>query len=183
MVIYKIRKFDFCLSLIIALGLIYIVISNYQGIGFPKEHQLNYTIGVFSIVKQPQGRNHVQLNHISGKHKTMLFTCSYSPFGNPSTSSCGDTKFLEPYVNKVVTVGWYEQPDFLGFKNDTPQLVTIEVDGQVMRSYASRAEYIEKTKKFDLYIFLPASLLSFPFFYWLFGWLSAVGERRRQVEL
>ena len=82
-----------------------------------------------------------------------------------------------------MTVGWHEQPEFLGFRNDKPQLVTIEVDGQVMRSYASRVEYIEKTKKFDLYLFLPASILSFPFFYWLFGWLSAVGERRRQAGL
>ena len=170
----KIRKFDFCLSLIIALGMFLLFTSRYEGMDFPKEYELNYTTGEFSIVKQPKGRNHIRLNYISGDHQSMLFTCGYSPFGNGESSSCGDTKFLEPYVNKMVKVGWYEQPDFLGFKNDTPQLVTIEVDGQVIRNYAEVAKYIKEMRDINLYFFLPGSILSFPFFYWLFGWLSAV---------
>ena len=112
-----------------------------------------------------------------------MFACSFSPFGNGSTSSCGDTKVLKPYVGNLVTVGWYEQPEFLGFKNDTPQLVTIEMDNEIIRSYEQTYNFVTDMGNSDLYVMMPISAFSFPIFYWFFGWLSAVGERRRQVGL
>ncbi|WP_289057442.1 hypothetical protein AADH33_05065 [Psychrobacter sp. KFRI-CH2-11] len=166
------RKFDFFLSLIIALGLVYMSITDHVGIGFPKENELKYTTGVFSIVEQPEYVNHVILNKINGKSDSQLFTCSYSVFGNGDLSSCGDKKYLVQYVGNVVTVGWYKQKEFLGFKNDVPQLVTIEMNNEIMSSYDKKKKYIKSMNDFNLYIFLPISILSFPFYYWLFGWLS-----------
>ena len=111
----KNRKLDFYSSLIISLGLVFIGISNIQGIGFPKESELNYTTGVFDIVEQPEYVNHIMLSQTDESSDSRLFTCSYSPFGNGASSSCGDTKYLIRYIDKVVTVGWYEQEKFLWF--------------------------------------------------------------------
>lgn len=176
----KIRKFDFCLSLIFAIGLILIFISRYQGIDFPKEHELKYSTGVFSMVKQSKATNYVRLSQINGGGNSMVYSCAYSPFGNGESSSCGSKKSLEPYANKMVTGGWYEQPEFLGFKNEMPQLVTIEIDGEVMRSYAERETYIKELQRIYLYFLLPGSMLCFPLFYWAFGKMTAYGERNRK---
>ena len=173
------RKFDFFLSLIIALGLVYMSITDHVGIGFPEENELKYTTGVFSIVEQPEYVNHVILNEINNKNHSQLFTCSYSAFGNGELSSCGDEKYLVQYVGNVVTVGWYKQKEFLGFKNDVPQLVTIEMNNEIMSSYDKKKEYIKSMNDFNLYIFLPISILSFPFYYWLFGWLATPKGRHK----
>ena len=174
------RKFDFFLSLIIALGLIYIGISNYQGIGFPKESELKYTTGIFNIVEQPEYVNHIMLNRIDGKNKSQLFTCSYSPFGNGTSSSCGDTKYLNRYTENVVTVGWYEQKEFLGFKNNISQLVTIEINDEISYSYDDTAEFVNSMRGFFIYVLTPISILSFPFFYWLFGRLTEAGNKAKK---
>lgn len=168
----KIRKFDFFLSLIIALGFVYMSTKGYVGIGFPQESELNYTTGIYSIVEQPEYVNHVMLNQINERNESQLFSCSYSSFGNGASSSCGDTKYLASYVGNVVTVGWYEQKEFLGFKNDVAQMVTTQMNGKIMRSYDETFDYIKSMNNFSLYMEVPFSILSFTLFYWLFGWLA-----------
>lgn len=174
------RKFDLFLSLIISLGLIYIGISNYQGIGFPKENELNYTTGIFNIIEQPEYVNHIMLSQVDESNDNKIFTCSYSPFGNGASSSCGDTKYLNRYTGNVVTVGWYEQKEFLGFKNDISQLVTIEMNDEITRSYGDRAKLVKDSGEFYMHIFIPISILLFPFYYWLFGRLTAAGNKAKK---
>lgn len=168
----KVRKLDFYSALIISLGIVFISISRFQGMGFPKESELKYSTGVFNIVEQPEYVNHIMLNQMDENNDSQLFTCSYSPFGNGASSSCGDTKYLNRYIGNVVTIGWYEQKEFLGFKNSTPQLVNIEMDNEISYSYDDTAEFVNSMKDFFIYVLTPISILSFPFFYWLFGWLS-----------
>lgn len=168
----KIRRFDFFLSLIISLGFMYSVVTGYIGIDFPKENELSYTTGIYSIVEQPEYVNHIMLSQINQNNDSQLFTCSYNSFGNGSSSSCGDKKYLTPYVGNMVTIGWYEQKKFLGFKNDVAQMVTIEANGKIIRSYHETFDYIKSMNNFSLYMDIPFSILSFPLFYWLFGWLS-----------
>lgn len=179
----KIRKFDLFLSLIAALGLIFIGMSNYQGIGFPKKNELKYTTGVFNIDEQPEFINYIILTRTENSSDNPLFACSYSPFGNGASSSCGDKKFLTRYVDNIVTIGWYEQEYFLGFKNNVYQLVTIEMNNEIKRSYDETASLVRESGEFYSYVFIPISILSFPFFYWLFGWLTAVGNRVKKVDL
>ena len=79
---------------------------------------------------------------------------------------CGGLKNLAPYINKEVTIGWYEVDDFLGFKNEMPQLVTIEMDGRIMRSYEHTAEKVKTVKNDTIYLFLPGAFLFCCYFYW-----------------
>lgn len=168
----RVRKFDFFLSLVISLGFMCSTITGYIGINFPRENELSYTTGIYSIVEQPEYVNHIMLNQINENYDSQLFTCSYNSFGNGSSSSCGDKKYLTPYVGNVVTIGWYEQKKFLGFENDVAQMVTIETNGKIIRSYRETFDYIKSMNNFSLYMDIPFSVLSFPLFYWLFGWLS-----------
>ena len=168
----RVRKFDFFLSLVISLGFMCSTITGYIGINFPRENELSYTTGIYSIVEQPEYVNHIMLNQINENYDSQLFTCSYNSFDNGSSSSCGDKKYLTPYVGNVVTIGWYEQKKFLGFKNDVAQMVTIETNGKIVRSYRETFDYIKSMNNFSLYMDIPFSVLSFPLFYWLFGWLS-----------
>ena len=75
-----------------------------------------------------------------------------------------DRKNIEPYLDKPAKIGWYFQPDFLGFSNDFPQLVTLEVEGEQKR-------YYEKTLKFTKdanMIFLGITLFINIFWLWIF---------------
>lgn len=177
------RKFDFFLSLIIALGFVYMSITGYVGIDFPEENELNYTTGVYSIVEEPEYVNHIMLSQIDESNDNKLFTCSYSPFGNGQLSSCGHKDFLDHYAGNVVTIGWYEQKEFLGFKNDIAQMVTTEMNGEIMRSYDQTDKFVEDIGNSVLYIDMPISILSFPFFYWLFGRLTKAGNEAKKVNL
>ena len=135
-------------------------------VGFPDKSKLQYTTGIFEIQKSGESENYILLKNIHNNTHSQLFSCSYSPFSNGPTSSCGGLENLAPYVNKKVTIGWYEVDDFLGFKNDMPQLVTIEMDGRVMRSYAHTAEKVNTVKNDTIYLFLPGVLLFCCYFYW-----------------
>ncbi len=49
---------------------------------------------------------------------------------------------IEPYLGKTATIGWYQQSDFLGFNNSTPQLVTLSVEGEHIKTYEKTAQQI-----------------------------------------
>lgn len=138
-------------------------------IGFPEENELKYTTGVFEIQRAMKSTNHVLLNQIDSNSNYQIFSCSYSPFGNERSSSCGDKRYLEPYIGEKVTIGWYEVDEFLGFKNDIPQLVTIETTDKVVRDYSDTYADFDRTRSGRLYVLLPVLLFVTLIFYWLIG--------------
>lgn len=138
----------------------------------PEENKLQYTTGVFDIYPDSRTVDHVALKRVKNSHDKQVFACSYSPLGNGNSSSCGGLRDLTPYIDKEVTVGWYETEALLGVTNRLPQLVTIEVDGEVRRSYANTAATIDVRRRDSLYIYLP---LYFPLtllIYWFLGKLG-----------
>lgn len=148
----KIRTSDFFTALACFLVVLVIAVKNYIGIGFPEEDKLHYTTGIFHIKERPRATNHVLLSKNDTNNDNQLFSCSYSQFGNGQSSSCGDTKFLLPYVDQKVTIGWYKQDKLLGFENKLPQLVTIEMDNEMVRTYKRTAEKIKSSRKDSLYL-------------------------------
>ena len=64
---HKIRKFDFCLSLIIALGLMFMTIKEYKGIYFPQKKELKYTKGIFNIENKTEAINYIRLEKINNR--------------------------------------------------------------------------------------------------------------------
>ena len=135
-------------------------------VGFPEKSELRYSTGIFEIQKAQESANYVLLKNTDNNPHSQLFSCSYSPFSNGPASSCGGSKNLAPYINKEVTIGWYEVDDFLGFKNEMPQLVTIEMDGRVMRSYDHTASAVKNVRRDTIFVLLPLLFILACFFYW-----------------
>lgn len=138
-------------------------------IGFPEEDELQYTVGVFDTQRPMKSTNHVLLSQTSESNDPIVFSCSYSPFGNERSSSCGDKRYLEPYIGEKLTIGWYRIDKFLWFKNDMPQLVTIEINDKVVRDYSDTYADFNRTRSGRLYVLMPILLFITLIFYWLIG--------------
>ena len=162
------KKIRFSLILIPFFGMLSNIIVNLP-VGFPEESKLQYSTGVFEIEKAMQATNHVLLKDINGSNGYQVFSCSYSLFGNQRASSCGDNKYLAPYVNKEVTIGWYNVDRFLGFENDMPQMVTLEVDGELIRDYNYTFATISRVQNGRMYVLAPLFLFMLLLSYWFLG--------------
>lgn len=138
-------------------------------VGFPEKSELQYTTGTFEVQRAMKSTNHVLLKQINENDDYQVFSCSYSPFSNGKLSSCGGVKNLKPYSEEEVTIGWYIINKFLWFENDMPQLVTIEMNGEVMRSYEHTDSKVRNIRKSSLYIFLPLLFIIVYLFYWFLG--------------
>lgn len=162
------KKIRFAIALIPLLGTLSTIVVGLP-VGFPEENKLQYSTGIFDIEKAMQATNHVLLKQVNGSSNYQVFSCSYSPFGNQRSSSCGDKKYLQPYVDGAVTIGWYKIDKFLGFTNDIPQLVSIEMNGEVMRSYEHTAKKVYQRRDSSFYILTPILFLMVFLFYWFLG--------------
>lgn len=145
------------------------ILSSYKGLNFPKEEALNHTTGVFDVKKNAKLSYHVLISSSGNSSQHIRFSCAYTPLRSGRASSCGDKKKLAPYIGKEVTIGWYKQDSFFGLGSSLPQLVTIKVENQEIRSYKRVADSIESSNSLMLRIFLPLSLLCPFFFYWLYN--------------
>lgn len=158
------KKLNFFLAIIPFFALANLAVD--FPVGFPDESELQYTTGIFEIQTGGESENYVWLKNTHNNTRSQLFSCSYSPFSNGPTSSCGGLRNLAPYANNQVTIGWYMVEEFWGFTNDMPQLVTIEINGEVMRSYAHTAEKVNTVKNDTIYFMLPGLFLLCCYFYW-----------------
>ena len=154
---FKIKRkgsFVFSIAFFIVMSAIFAV--QFPATDIPEKTEVRYSTGIFHIVTPAKFVNHVDLSRIGGSNNSKVFSCAYNAISNGRQSTCGDTKFLQPYVGKEVTIGWYRQQPFLGFTNDMPQLVSIEMDGEIMRSYEQTAKTNHGLKyvNIGLYIFI-----------------------------
>ena len=135
------------------------LLLEWSGRNFPLKSELHYSEGVLDY--EWFG---VTLKSIEEPSKDIVFICHYTAFTTRDSGSCMDRKNIEPYLDKPAKIGWYFQSDFLGFSNDFPQLVTLEVEGEQKR-------YYEKTLKFTKdanMIFLGITLFINIFWLWIF---------------
>ncbi|MGO2559998.1 MULTISPECIES: hypothetical protein [unclassified Psychrobacter] len=109
----------------------------WRGRGFPQESQLNYSTGILEYTRTTgkRSRSLIILEPIEYSDEKVVYGCSYTAITSGSSASCLDLKSVEPYLGKHAVVGWYDQPSFLGFKNDTPQLVTLKIDDKHLKTY------------------------------------------------
>ena len=162
------KKTRFMMTSLLFLAMMGSLITDFP-IELPEEDEIKYTTGVFETQGAMKSTNHVLLKQINNSRSYQVFSCSYSPFSNDKSSSCGDTKYLRPYINEEVTIGWYKIDKFLWFKNDMPQLVTIEINDEAVRSYDDTARKINDRRNGSLYIFLPLAFIISLLAYWFLG--------------
>ena len=163
---FKIKRkggFIFSVAFFIVMSAIFTV--QFPTTNVPEKTEIQYSTGIFHIVTPAKFVNHVDLSRIGGSNESKVFSCAYNAISNGRQSTCGDTKFLQPYVGKEVTIGWYRQQPFLGFKNDMPQLVSIEMNGEIMRSYEQTAKTNHGLKYVNVGLYILV-FLSSVFVYW-----------------
>ncbi|MBO6225109.1 MAG: hypothetical protein J6N72_06625 [Psychrobacter sp.] len=161
------RKSDFFMSITFCLFVFISMGTKYAGLGFPQKDELSYTTGKLGLTDNVRNTKHLTLNGKEVKVSNQIFACGYSFFGNGRSSDCGN-KFYDDYLNKQVVIGWYVQDRFLFFKNDLPQLVSLEVDNKTVISYEDTVQKIEtKNKIYKFWLFM-APLLSMLFYFVLF---------------
>lgn len=158
---FKIKsKGNFIVSVIFFIVLSSIFAMKVPATDLPEKSEIQYSTGIFHIVTPAKFVNHVELRRIGGSNDSNVFSCAYNAFSNGKQSSCGDTKFLKPYVDKEVTVGWYQQKAFLGFENELPQLVSIELDSKIMKSYEETVKTSKGLQYINIFIYIAIFLFS-----------------------
>lgn len=109
----------------------------WRGRDFPQDSELNYSTGTLEYSRAPgkDSKSFTILRSTEQVGEEIVYGCSYTAFVSSTTGSCMGLKRIEPYLGKTATVGWYDQPSFLGFENNVPQLVSLEVDGKYIKTY------------------------------------------------
>ncbi|WP_066803879.1 hypothetical protein [Moraxella oblonga] len=105
---------------------------------FPDKSAIQYSEGTLKTIKRRASRHHtvtdVVLVPFDSKVGTTYY-CDYTAQHTAVSSSCLPEEKIAPYRNQSVRIGWYQKSDVLWFHNPHPQLVSLEVDGEVIRSY------------------------------------------------
>lgn len=148
-------------SIFIVLGLI----NGYSGIGFPQSSELQYSAGKLAVVETHAGdhksRSTNKYPAFYDKETRTIheFSCAYTVISS-GYDGCGSYEDFEPYIGKLVTIGWYEQGSLLGIKNKRRQLVTLIFEDNTIRSYEDTLADIRADQKFDRYYLLFLLLFS-----------------------
>lgn len=131
-------------------------IASWEGREFPNQNELHYTSGILQQNQEMVGSRAKYfitiISLMDKKNSTrMNFFCDYTAYIGSSMSECLSKEKLTPHLNKPATIGYYYQKDFLWFHNPAPQLVTLEIDGQVISSYQDKVLEIKRRQKSYLY--------------------------------
>lgn len=127
----------------------------WEGRDFPKESEILYAEGMIlasTIPSASRSGSRVGAMEICETTKEChSYYCGYSAYHTPSLQSCFDNyKNLKPYHKKQAKVGYYYQKDFLWFHNPHRQMVSLEVEGKVVKSYSGAKKYLERSHKYEI---------------------------------
>lgn len=136
------------------------------GKGFPNENELIYETGYLKSRNDPYSCNKghctyypttiltKSLNMATGQE----YYCHYS-YGRKV--SCFGEEFPNEYRNQPAKIGYYVQPDFLWYKDNTRQLVTLEVNGKMVIDYQESQERLYNIQNPDYWGFFIVMLVFF----------------------
>lgn len=105
---------------------------------FPIKENIVYSDGILKTTKRRINHHHTVIDIVIvpvGNKMGITYYCDYTAQHKARLSSCFLEEHITPYLNENVRVGWYKKDDVLWFHNPYPQLVSLEVDGKVIRSY------------------------------------------------
>lgn len=176
----KIVRFIFlsllCIPLVLT-GILLTFLTSHQfwlsGRGFPKETQLQYDTGFLKsrYDKKECGSRcieHYTVPILTKRPNTahgQSYHCDYN-YG-VLRKRCFDNDNLPlEYRNKSAKIGYYIQPNFLWFKDNNKQLVTLEIDGKMIIDYATTQQKINNYGVLDIILALSAlSLLIYSIYF------------------
>lgn len=138
---------NYIISIIIRLWLLglwlwIIVIPVYlqkEGVdNFPIKENIVYSDGILKTTQRRASRHHTVADVVLvpfDKKAGITYYCNYTARHTAVLSSCQPEEKITPHRNQSVRIGWYQKSDVLWFHNPHPQLVSLEVNGKVIRSY------------------------------------------------
>ena len=125
------------------------------------ESELNYASGVITQTKSRTQLTEIALETDRG---LMRFSCHYRAYTEYSDGVCYNNTTMVPYLGKTATIGWYHQPSYLGFHNDLPQLVAVDVDDKTLESRSYERTYDAKIRYAKIQAFIKFLLIEFLIF-------------------
>lgn len=136
------------------------LIDYQKGSNLPRPDELHYSEGILKVRKQKvlKGADYEVLSLKSpNKPKFTEYYCGYSARHYARNDDCFfKDKKIEDYIGQQATIGWYYQDRFLWMKNPHPQLVTLSVGDQQLRTYQETKGIIDRDRKgvyFDFMVF------------------------------
>ena len=153
------KKKAFNFALVVFGFVILFLARGYAGTGFPEPSELQFSSGKLAVVETHAGDSHSRSTNkypafYDKKTRTIHeFSCAYNII-NSDDDGCGSYEDFEPYIGKLVTIGWYEQHPLLGIQNKRRQMVTLTFDDSTIRSYEDTLADVRADQKFDRYYLL-----------------------------
>lgn len=143
------------------------LIDYQKGSNLPRPDELHYSEGILKVRKQKvlKGADYEVLSLKSpNKPKFTEYYCGYSARHYARNDDCFfKDKKIEDYIGQQATIGWYYQDRFLWMKNPHPQLVTLSVGDQQLRTYQETKGIIEgKRKGFYFHFILLVVVIGIP---------------------
>lgn len=105
---------------------------------FPDKSAIQYSEGILKTTQRRASRHHTVADVVLVPFDSKVgitYYCNYTARHTAVLSSCQPEEKITPHRNQPVKIGWYQKSDVLWFHNPHPQLVSLEVDGEVIRSY------------------------------------------------
>lgn len=136
-----------------------LTLSDYKGIGFPPENELQYSTGFIKAGKiavkhSSKGLQKampvIYLSPSLESPKSVAYICSYN--GTMHFGDCFYDAIPAEYIHQYAKIGWYQQPDIIFLNNPYRQLVTLEVNGKMVIDYQTTKNKIQEKNRSD-YIF------------------------------
>lgn len=145
----------------------------WEGRDFPKESELLYTEGMMlagtALSGSRSGTRVGAIQICETAKKCHSYYCGYSAYHISEFSSCFDNyQNLKPHHRKQAKVGYYYQKDFLWFHNPNRQMVSLEVDGEMIKTYYGTQKYLKRSHKFKIILSFLIFLFSATIFYYTF---------------
>ena len=153
------KKKAFNFALVVFGFVILFLARGYAGTGFPEPSELQFSSGKLVVVETHAGDSHSRSTNkypafYDKKTRTIHeFSCAYNII-NSDDDGCGSYEDFEPYIGKLVTIGWYEQKALLGIQNKRRQMVTLTFEDTIIRSYEDTLADVRADQKFDRYYLL-----------------------------
>lgn len=127
----------------------------WEGRDFPKASEILYAEGRLLAGKIPSasrsGSRVGTVEICESTKECYFYYCGYSAYHIPALQSCFDNyQNLKSHHRKQVKVGYYYQKDFLWFHNPNRQMVSLEIEGEIIKSYKGTQIYIKRYHEIEI---------------------------------
>lgn len=163
----KNQKWSIIFLFLFTSPMVWLFLSDWKGTDMPPEPKIQYSEGMLDYGRDRQGRTTLILRTLGRLSEVTYYDCSNSR--TVTNSSCMQEKKLKPYVGQTAKIGWYTNQDPSGaFANTSRQLVSLEVEGEALKTYTEAKNRVRTSNRFSIGMALLFIVCSTYLFEWLY---------------